>query len=196
MLLNGSVAWQQHLPKWGGFVLLPLCESGSYLVIVRERELLICWVSGSFSTQLEVQQGKHQRISKSDSLIVRLPKFRCIFELFEVSLLPCNPNRSLPILPLFSWPAFTSLPKSKLFTWIFKKNFFFPQQDSPYPISSKQLTKLPIICLPSTRNLLSLYQSVFFTLPDLYPDVFYLIHLRKHLPCQRNSGAQSWGHLT
>lgn len=126
MLLNGSVAWQRHLPKWGGFVLLLLCESGSYLVRVQERELLICWISGSFSAQLEVLQGKHQRISKSNSLIVSLPKFRYIFEPFEVSLLPCNPKGSLPILPLFFWPAFMSLPKSKLLTLIFFFSAGFP----------------------------------------------------------------------
>lgn len=137
-----------------------LCESGSYLVRAQERELLICRVSVPFSTQLEALQGKHQRISKSDFLIVRLPKIRCIFELFEVSLLTCNPNGLLPIPCLFSWLAFMSLPKSKLLTLIF---FFFcvfcfSQQASPYLISSKQLTKPPLIVYPPPGNSLCTHQ--------------------------------------
>lgn len=111
----------------------------------REGSLLICWASGSVFSWLKGLQGKHQRVSKSDSVIVRLPKFRCLLELFEVSLLPCSPSRLFPTLPLFSWPAFTSLPKSKLLplTNIFFF-FFFSLQASPYLISSKQLTETPL----------------------------------------------------
>lgn len=160
-----------------------------------EGSLLICWASGSVFTQLKVLQGKHQRVSKSDSVIVRLPKFRCLFELFEVSLLPCSPSRLFPTLPLFSWPAFTSLPKSKLLP--LTNIIFFSLQASPYLISSKQLTENPLdfgdtglgeIWLSVSQSaLLCYYLSSGFALPYASLDA---------LLSQRKSRAQSWGQLT
>lgn len=133
-----------------------MCNAGSCL-LVRGRELLICWASGSFFTRQKVLQGKHQRVSKSDSVIVRLPKFRCLFELFEVSLLPCNPNRSFPTLPLFSWPAFMSLPKPKLLPLT---NIFFPSRPPLIQFLLNSWPKPSRFWQHSTRKDLALCQPV------------------------------------
>lgn len=119
------------------------------LVRVWGREMLICWAKGSFFTRLKLLQGKHQRVSKSESVVVRLPRFRYVFKLFQVLLFPCNPNRLFPTLLLIFCSVFMSLTKSELPPLT---NYFFSQQAFPYPISSKQLTKAPLILMALSQD--------------------------------------------
>lgn len=141
-----------------------MLEAGSYLVRVPGRELLIPWASGSFFTWLKILRGKHQRVSKSDSVIISLPNFRCSFELLEFSLLPCNPRGLSPTLPLFSWPAFTSLPN--MFFFLSRPpliQFLLPADQSPLNFGNTQPGEIWLSVSQST--LLCWCLSLGFALP-------------------------------